>query len=82
MIRIFMLAVVLLMASGCAKKYCEQERDFQTAREYPPLSAPEGLAVPPQDPNMVIPEARGDERTAINEQRRCLEIPPRMRDGA
>ena len=75
-----MLVVVLLMASGCAKKYCEQERDFQTAREHPALTAPEGLEVPPQDPNMVIPEARGDESEVINEQRRCLEIPPRMRD--
>ncbi len=82
MMRMLFVMVCLVLTSGCAKKYCEQEREFNHAREYPTLSAPPGMEVPASDPSMMIPPVSGDERSAISESRPCLEIPPRMRDEA
>ena len=79
MMRMMFVVVSILLASGCAKKYCEQERGFEQAREYPPLTAPQGMDAPGQDPSLQIPTARGDASSVLGESRPCLEIPPRMR---
>lgn len=76
--RLLLISVSLLLASGCAKKYCEQERPYDSAQEYPTLSAPPGMEVPEPDPNLKIPPASGDEQAVLNESRECLEIPPRI----
>lgn len=80
MMRLMIAMTALLMMSGCAKKYCEQQQDYSSARESQTLSAPEGLEVPEQDPNLLIPQARGEGSAVVNESRPCLEIPPHMRE--
>lgn len=77
--QLLMTVSVVLLLGGCSQKYCEQEQSYHEAREYPPLSAPAGLQLPDQDPNMQIPRAGGDANTAISPSRRCLEIPPHIR---
>ena len=77
-----LLGIALLLLSGCSKKFCEHEAEYEGAREYPSLSAPAGMEVPQADPTMQIPQARGNEQAVVNESRPCLELPPRIRSSS
>jgi uncharacterized lipoprotein len=79
------LLAVLLM-SGCSGRYCERSAPvYEKSVESAPLTAPEGLQVPKQDPNLAIPEATGPdvpyaqkEEGKGKKRTRCLDMPPEL----
>jgi uncharacterized lipoprotein len=84
----FAYPLILLPAilTGCASsRYCERsEQVYEGVVEQAPLQPPEGLQVPPPDPNFAIPEATGEDvqyAVAVTDAKgrnrsRCLDAPP------
>lgn len=82
-----LLALLALVLSGCAGRYCEREvQIYENVVERAPLQSPEGLQVPEPDPNFEIPEASGDDVAYATPEpnasgrvnTRCLDTPPRL----
>jgi uncharacterized lipoprotein len=86
MSRLWMLLLLLPVLAACAgSRYCERvAQTYEDVQEQPALQAPEGLQVPPPDPNFAIPEATGEDvryATATTDakgrrQTACLDAPP------
>lgn len=80
------LLLLLPVLAGCAaSRYCERsEQVYADAVEHAALQAPEGLEVPPPDPNFAIPAATGEDvqyAVAVTDaggrtRSRCLDAPP------
>lgn len=81
--RLLLLGLAAVLLPACSStKYCEREQDFHTSRQAPPLQAPPGLEVPEPDASFVIPEISTQaQAAALNNERPCLEIPPRLRSS-
>lgn len=79
--RLLLLGILGIWLSACSStKYCERTQDFEGVRQDPPLKAPPGLEVPEPDPSFVIPQVSTQaQAAALNKDRPCLEIPPRLR---
>jgi uncharacterized lipoprotein len=88
MSRLLALLLLLPVLAACAgSRYCERiAQTYEDIPEQAPLQAPEGLQVPPSDPNFAIPEATGEDvRYATSttdakgrRQTACLDAPPPM----
>lgn len=85
--RLGVLLLLVAATSGCATRYCERnEQVYETAIERAPLQSPEGLQVPPPDPNFAIPEATGEDvkyaTPGMDSKGRasstCLDTPPTL----
>ncbi|GEM_PF-4784207 len=79
--RMMVLVAGAMLIVGCSgKKYCEREQVYEQVENSPALRAPAGLSVPEPDPSYTIPEVSVNARAAaLNADRPCLEIPPRLR---
>jgi hypothetical protein len=79
--------LLLPVLTGCASQYCERGAQlYEGSVEQAPLQSPEGLQVPPPDPNFAIPEASGEDvkyATAGTDKSgrsrsNCLDAPPSL----
>lgn len=81
---------LLLMLAACAgKPACLREQPYHDAEAFPPLRAPEGMAVPEPDPNLEVPEVEDGPVGALPAEEgkdgekayeRCLSTPPPLQE--
>ncbi len=75
--RQFVVILLLVLVSACAKRHCQSDSAYLEAQEYPALRAPPGLDAPAPDPNLAIPKAGPGTKTKPPADV-CLEVPPRL----
>jgi uncharacterized lipoprotein len=76
-----LLLLVPALAGCAASQHCERnEQVYASAVEQAPLQSPEGLQVPPPDPNFAIPSATGEDvkyaQAGGGRKSPCLDAPP------